>query len=157
MSKDAEIAKEMIKKGKAMIAEAESKLAELEESKPELRHGDYGIDECGCGFVLTLQSSQDKFFYSDGCGQTDALNHASGHAVQGNIFDDLKRNSEDLNRTGDIYSKNGKTHANASIEPDGKIYMWASNSSNFEVEIAEKFHQKLGQVIATAKRKEAKK
>ena len=30
MSKDAEIAKEMIKKGKAMIAKAENKLAELE-------------------------------------------------------------------------------------------------------------------------------
>ena len=79
----------------ARIKELDGELAELD--KPKLRHGDYGIGGSDkCGFVLTLQSSGQKFFYSDGGGQVNALIHAEGHEVQGNIFDDIAARTEEL-------------------------------------------------------------
>ncbi len=63
-----------------------------------------------------------------------------------NIFDDLKRNSEDLTR--------------ASI--DGFVMEVVSNrivigGQRFLYSQAQEFHQKLGQLISTAKREQAKK
>ncbi len=143
-----------------LIDEAEKLLKELAEiDEPKLRHGDYGIDERGENLLIVKseygESPLSFNMNADHCGVICNGKHSTRDFTKlGNIFDDLKRNSEDLEATGDIYNKDHNAHACANINPDGTIYMWADNRSSYELDVAIKFHQKLEQLICTAKRKQ---
>ncbi len=162
MSTEREITEKMIEDGKVMIAEAETKLAELDE--PALLHGDYGIDP----------GNQNKpFFYnkpkrssagfSDKKGGVEYSNgdFNSHHYISkraiifGNIFDDLERNSKDLKEFNrrDLGRKRGNK-LTVYIDDNNEVCLDTNdNCIIFEDREVIVFHQKLGQLIATAKRK----
>lgn len=121
------------------------------EGKPVLRHGDYGVSG-NCGeFILAMQKqSGNKFFYADTGGQVDALNHAAGHVVSGNVFDDLEALQEDV--TEFEIKENRVEVSNAGINIE-------DTEDNDLVSIAtgdmDEFILKLRQAQATLKRKQS--
>ena len=69
------------------LAALEAKLAEAE--KPELRHGDYGIDEDNGSFVVVDQSGlfgTPKAFFENGSGMVEADKNMSSDLRLGNIY-----------------------------------------------------------------------
>ena len=152
-----EILVKLIKDGK----EAEQKLAESDKPKLELKHLDYGYafgDKDDFRFFVRERSS--KFIAYDKNGRAlnlDVLNTScwqnERYTITGNlkdIFDDLKRNSEDLEEFNlDVhrYYFNFKDFSHAPIHIAGN---WHT------MDEAVKFHQDFGQFLAYAKRQKAK-
>ncbi len=139
----------------------EPKKEPCKEEKPELRHGDYGFsDENHPRLYLTDKGkpihvqADDTFLGADKwfAGKMD-----EGGIVLGNIFDDLKRNAEDLR---------GFEIANGTKEGSLKITPWLGSCFEWKIETPSRYtmgwttkelieiHQKLGQLIATAKREQ---
>ena len=148
-----EIAEKMIKDGKAMIERAESRLSALD--KPKLRHGDYGKSS---DFWIYISG---KMLWthegSEGCWVRKST------AIEtrlGNVFDDLKAMSEDLEEFTVGHYQCG---AGIKVEILSDIHLWVSTEENgsnlgytiLSIDETAKFHRKLGQLIATAKRKQS--
>ena len=110
----------------------QDEFSELQELK--LRQGDYGYYSGGGKFPLLL-------------------------VKLGNIFDDFKRNSEDLEVfTVKTYRRNLGLSVGLTINPKDAVYFNIGTGPTFvcthlELDKAIELHQKLGQLIATAKRK----
>ena len=151
--KDREILEKSIVDHQAAIDVSKKRLAELD--KPKLRHGDYGYNY---GFP--------RFFYEDN-GEMFVINNEIGihpelvviapkaeYIVAGNIFDDLKRNSEDLERFC-VSDRNDKSSFEATKQIDyNSILLEVHRSGLFGLDKAVEISQKLGQLIAYAKRKQ---
>ncbi len=98
-----EQAKLVLKYATDEIERLEAERAEAQ--RPELRRGDYGFaerqqHEDGTFVVAdqsTLQGSP-KAFYGDGAGQIDVNDCGRRHVRIGNIYDDLEKMAEDLDR-----------------------------------------------------------
>ncbi len=139
----------------ASLAESKAKLAELD--KPELRHGDYGFDkdDDGCMVLQLHDGDSGKTLHESHAGSRYAyVNEPKGDAFVpkvklGNIFDDLKALAEPLEEFQICNIKFGLTDANGKlleIRIDGEMW-WLSERDTINL------HQKLGRLIATAKRK----
>jgi hypothetical protein len=158
---DRDIALQMIADGKAMIDAAESKLAEID--KPKLRHGDYGYGgSTGYAFFIKGNGEQASMWgeHQDRLNTSDSAKTGGRYrnaVLLGNIYDDLKRNSEDLTKfevSGQYDTEEEKT-VKAKIGLESRIWLHIStNSSYFNIDTATELHQKLGQLIATARRKQ---
>ncbi len=154
--KPREIAEKMIKDGKAMISEAEAKLVELD--KPESRHGSkvFYRSSCSKSPRIVLFDSMGVLSTFDENG-VKCQNMTSSYIAldEPTIFDDLKRNSEDLTEF-EIKSLNGLCNiVEMAIDNDGDIKtIW--DCDYLEQEQAVDFHQKLGQLISTARRRKEK-
>ena len=129
-------------------------LSSLEAEKPKLRHGDFGeikwpgtdsIDHFAIMEQATLPGSP-KAFFADQGGQQKADSCMPDAIIFGNIFDLLKEWSEDL---GDIYI-HGIRLERSGVED---IFICADNK-HLALTEAEDFWRKLGQKIATLKRKQ---
>ena len=117
-------------------------------AKPELRCGDYGFtdrDDCDASnrSRIFINGKSHRENGSIGSGNADNWHKSGAYTILGNIFSDLARNAEDLTRT--------------SVE--GFVLETISERINiggrrFFIDQAIDFHQKLGQLIATAKRKQ---
>jgi len=150
-----------IQANKVMLEDEKEELEkQLREAKePKLRNGDYGINESdGSEFVLTLQSSQNKFFYSDGGGEIDALKHASDHVIYGNIFDDLKAMQENVEEKAEFeYQCETWSSHNLSLKMlDQQVSVRCTGSIHLSLPLLSKFNDKLRQMEATLKRKAVK-
>lgn len=93
MNIDAKI--EQNKADLARLVEEGERLAELD--KPKLRHGDYGYSPKKHPRLFTSDHSDGGFkhHFPEGTGSVVAY-PAFRYNILGNIFDDMKRNSEDL-------------------------------------------------------------
>lgn len=134
-------------------------VAKEKESKPKLRHGDYGYDHTGRPCMSLKIQGEDT-------STTKPQRRASNlyaypydlhtdifevRTVLGNIFDDLKRNSQDLrefevDHLNVILSKQFGT--------DVVLFKSICSNRTFTIDEAIKFHQKLGQMLATAQREQ---
>ena len=99
-----EILEKTIKDSRAVLEDAEAKIKELD--SPKLRHGDYGHDSVGRP-TIHLDPPNANWPDSDSCRPLSVFGKSWNYAdhygqevkvVLGNIFDDLKRNSEDLEK-----------------------------------------------------------
>lgn len=141
---------------------AENLKKQFGEKPREIRHGDYGYWKNGLPYMAIKRD--DKQLHEWACDEH--LVTAKGNwnfgmddkfTPFGNIFDDLKRLSEDLEFTESICS-NGY-HAHARLDKDGTIYLYSGwdnkgdDKGYAHLEDVITFHQKLGQLIATAKRR----
>ena len=82
---------ELLANEQAAVADTEDKLAEAE--KPELEHGDYGIDGDNDSFVVVEQATlygTPKAFFESRAGQIHADKTMSPDFRIGNIFRDLE-------------------------------------------------------------------
>ncbi len=133
--------------------------AELEKAKkPELRHGDYGYDTNGdaCIYINVhmkgLRECCDEHLWLNARGYVGIA-----VTILGNIFDDLKLNSKDLGEVRVEFDKKGnKVFMDLNVENKIWIHFCGYDQDGVYVPIdkAVDFHQKLGQIIATAKRKQ---
>ena len=94
-----QILEQNMKSHQEAINEAKAKLAELD--KPKVKHGDYGYDGSGQTICVEKEKSGSNIHikHRNGFGCTwSGVDHLDvvGYTVMGNIFDDLKRYSEDL-------------------------------------------------------------
>jgi len=151
------------------IASLEANRAELEKGlvEPKLRHGDEYVDDRGeVYYALYIKNAYRTLGGENPLVAVNWDGVSCGNISSGNkkptgrnIFDDLKRNSEDL---VEFVVKNGKTTPVSCINfADGiRISQPACVSSNLDriifnqLEHVVEFHQKLGQWIATKKRKQ---
>lgn len=127
-----------------------------EAEKPKLRHGDFGIEDGNYPTIL-LSETKDKCLRSIREGFTtissNRIDYNHTYAILGNIFDLLKEWSEDLEEF-EIQSKNCtkliiKTFGEEGIQVDISHYTATLRT----LSEAEEFWHKLGQLIATLKRK----
>jgi hypothetical protein len=134
------------------IERLREQLAEAE--KPKLRHGDFGINKANNARIVLFQ------FGDSNSGKRDDFGPIGIHSNTdiepfGNIFDLLKEWSEDLEEfegAGDCQVLNGQITSN-----NKDIWLKISSGSTvFTLEQAEKIWHKLGQMIATLKRKQNK-
>ena len=141
------------------ITAIEEEAAELRkiietDDKPALGNGDYGY--------LSRQSwikIQNEVYWLDSAFK-DISTHPDSFFLPsriGNLVDDLKRNQEDLEE----FEINGDCggQLNISYGSHGRErvrFRVACTEHNFSLNEATKIHQKLGQLIATAKRRQAK-
>ena len=152
MNNEREIAEKMIADAERMAKEGRDKLAALD--KPELRHGDYGINSLGCGSIVigngigAVDHREDGISYNLGKSQNGKYLRV-GDSCLGNIFDDLKRNSEDLME----YYVHHPARFLIRLEKDKINFLMYSTEVDISIKQATELHQKLGQLIATAKRK----
>ena len=126
------------------IAIAKAKLTELDKLK--LRHGDYNIRR----YLMVKADKNLRLFWCDNNGVCHGDNDIT---PDGNIFDDLERNSEDLEKfkvDALCFSFKGILSTSSA---SSRINM-CTQGAWMNMEIAEEIHQKLGQLIATAKRKQ---
>lgn len=157
---------------------SEDKLKKIEaiinEKEPKIRHGDYGYYEylgsmSGRIFTQATEHTTIRGYDNNGvCVQQDALNAICNYTLLGNIFDDLKRMREGLeefemrskNYNGAIEFKLGHSHNGHSCYCDktSPTMIWINPKKEgwFSLDEAADLHQKLGQVIATAKRDKQK-
>lgn len=155
-----EILQESIGSHQNAIDKAQAELAELDKpDKPKLRHGDYGYDKSG-KFTLVckeaegvLRAGREEGFLE--CMPIENLDSHLPETILGNIFDDLKRNSEDLKKFTVYGDNDPEDNAVFKAEYDG-THIWLASTTDgayFEVADIVRIHQKLGQLIATARRK----
>ena len=90
MTKKLQIARDLHRLASDVVNRTGEEIELLEAEKPELRHGDYGIDLLGKGRITLFKPSIRNDYTSIGI-RTDG-----DHTVLGNIFDDLKAMQEDL-------------------------------------------------------------
>jgi len=156
MKTEREIAEKMIKDAEAMIEDAESKLAALD--KPELRHGDYGYTRNKIPVLRTINADDKarvKTSYPEGLLNNLGECWTDGIRL-GNIFDDLDRNSKDLEEFETVQSHFGNAilRMGCTIDPRGYIFIQIGmHYIHFNIDQATVIHQKLGQLLATTKRK----
>ncbi len=136
-------------------------------SKPKLRHGDYGYDN-GVDMAPFICIDNDVFWLRNNRLVSRKSNYTRDRfifdenltTITGNLTDDLKRNSEDLERfevTGQYDDNKGKTFQVHGGNQNRHIWFHINTGSGFfEIDEAIEFHQKLGQVINTEKRRGAK-
>ena len=145
--------------------EAERDGLQKELEKPKLRHGDYGYDfegdPCmslqlhnGAGCTLHRSCAGKKYAYT--CKTLNACYVPK--VVLGNIFDDLERNSKDLEefRITDFEDDAYRARWNGSyldIETTRGL-LCDRQHMHLALDGMVEFHQKLGQLIATAKRRQ---
>jgi len=132
--------------------------------KPKLRHGDYGLwpvaktpfivnahqrDRHGAA-ILDLLWPDGDLSNSWAC-EDPRLERAP---ILGNIFDDLERNQKNLTEFS-VCSGSGWSPITAKLDSWGHILftICGMNSSMTTIAKAQEFYQKLGQMIATMKRK----
>ena len=136
-------------------------LAEID--KPKLRHGDYGYDKHTSYAGQEDEAFPEPFFinadreYSYPLNEYNRNNKNRKPVVLGNIFDDLKRNSEDLTEF-DICNQGGNDLRIKHVKEvgrykDGIEFSIHKHTSTANIDQAIKIHQKLGQIISTAKRR----
>jgi len=150
--------------------EAERDGLQKELEKPKLRHGDYGYDfegdPCmslqlhnGAGCTLHRSCAGKKYAYT--CKTLNACYVPK--VVLGNIFDDLERNSKDLEKfevkSTHFHGKFKRKLEFIMVRPHetGCVNIYGENSKDygtFEREDIIEIYQKLGQLIATAKRRQ---
>jgi len=151
----------MVELLKGLRVEQKKLFAELE--KPKLRHGDYGIDVSGHSSLVVRQDASGVLRAGGSSGfyehiTIESLTESKPDVILGNIFDDLKRNSEDLrsftvqNCTDSLYAYIGTDVGgkNKGVQID-----LSSNCLLYSLEDATKIHQKLGQMLATIRRDKA--
>ncbi len=139
------------------IAEEQSSLqSELESLKePELKHGDYGIDDDGAIWIVLLRNNQLEVFGSD-CGSGQVIKGKTWPDVKkriGNLVDDLAMLSEPLGRftvDADI---------EVSITSCGNLQIRQSNGEDVRIneEAILEFSNNLRRMLAMLKAKENKK
>jgi len=138
------------------IDEAKKELAELDKSK--LGHGEkvVRIDSNKDRIVLYNNRGELVIFAEDGTEQYPVPNTNLYRGSGETIFDDIKRNSEEL--TGFKVHTNCYSKGNIEMETVEKGINFKinspSDSKSFTLDETIKFHQQLGQLIATAKRKQ---
>ncbi len=127
------------------------KLAEA--GKAKLRHGDYGVGEMPNPFNWLCV--RECVYWGDGSLSTYSEQYHIEHKL-GNVFAELERNSKNLERFNMTL---GGTHiwTDLSRITEGRVW-WKdglSQAAGMSIPLAkvQDFHQKLGQMIATAKRK----
>lgn len=133
------------------------------ESKPALRHGDYGYDEYGteCMAVSINAETGLRQCSSEHLWKNANDNTCKPATVLGNIFDDLARNAEDLEkfefRLQGESGKNRWGNVTSHIHPDGdKIWLWiGTDSAYYDLDQATEIAHKILQEVATAKRKQS--
>jgi hypothetical protein len=144
---------EQAKKDKESIQEnidwLEKKLAEAE--KPKLRHGDWWMK--GDSLHIYMKEHHGRDFVAIGdCILTKIGSSYGGEPILGNIIDDLKRNAEDLEKF-DVYG--GGTRLFIRLQDNDIVFdIGGFTSTMHKINKATEIHQKLGQLIATAKRKQ---
>ncbi len=144
------------------------KAKEKKKCEPELQHGDvrlWGIGDYLQEFIVDLSDDGINCLWANG----DLRNKKSEREIQlnsiflCNIFDDLKKNSEDLREfevNSSIY--HNKFSCGFSSEPEHPIWLTIKEGGTHHVMhvtltgITE-IHQKLGRIVAFAKRQENKK
>ncbi len=153
--------------------EAEKIEKMLAEPEAKLRHGDYGIDfgekEKDTKFPMLAFKPHHlndplRIAHADGSGGWEE-DGADGIIWLGNIFDDLKRNSQDLREFEMVDSYGGSTNIKCEISTDwlavimdfGKKCVNCHFDLKDDLAKATKFHQNFGQLLATAIREQAKK
>jgi len=139
------------------------------EKKAELRHGDYGYDYDGdpCMTLQLHDGGSGATLHKSNAGSAYAYTNKPSNSAfvpitkLGNIFDDLKRNSEDLERlemnAGTANrSQTGKKLA-IGFNNNGCLFVGVGRGlreiAHYTLDQATEIHQKLGQMIATIKRK----
>ena len=148
-----QVALSLISDAKDMATEGQKRLDELDK-KPELRLGDYGIDECGSPIIYIDHDlckrtafTEDKMYWQP-CANMGKV------VWLGNIFDDLKWNSEDLDEFG-IYGNYVDTMT-VGISSTKRVKLKFERTLNcLDPDAAINFAQKIIQVAHTAKRKQA--
>ena len=156
-----QIAEKMIADANKMIAEAERRLAKLD--KPELRHGDYGYHRTSGNPYLHIDgATSGTYLVAPEGGYPLCRSNGEYQFAIGNIFDDLKRNSKDLE---EFEERDMKWRVNGRfIEVDIPYYNKCdeadcSGNINYIFNIKEmvSHHQRIGQLIAFAQREQASK
>ena len=130
---------------------------EPKKEKVKLRHGDYGY-EGGLSRILLEAMSGSKFSAGIGCcmpQEGSAIGNPT--IILGNIFDDLKRNSEDLREFKMRTYHGGTLVAEIDGGNDIAFTLPITSQASANIKEATEYHQKLGQLIATAKRQETEK
>ncbi len=138
-----------VEKAKAAV---EPPFSKCKCDKPKFRHGDYGFLKDKAIFWVFLNG---KMSFSDGDS------YISGCSTElwtqrrlGNIFDDLQRNSEDLKEFEMKFDGGGWIKIRIDkVKPYLRIESWI-DFATATLDEATEYHQKLGQVIAFAKRKQ---
>ncbi len=131
----------------------EPKEAECAKNKPEFRHLDYGYDEDGDPCLMASEQDIGNFRT---IGKNAIAPVGASYKVKtklGNLLDDLARNAEDLEEfeieAEDVCEAEGK------ITKDNQIsFCWYPHDDIKTIAMATEIHQNLGQLIATAKRKQ---
>ena len=129
---------------------------EPKESKSALRHGDYGLGKNSWGDPKSRIIIRNETYnqYGKVCDSANRKNDI----WLGNIFDDLARNAEDLDRFEIRHDgESGKNHwgnVTSHIHSDGdKIWLWVgTNSAYYNFDQITEIAHKLLQEVATAKK-----
>ena len=122
-----------------------------EEKPKDLRHGDYGCSKHGVLPWIIINGS--RIWLEGDCCKSGLPDPAFKGEYKGNLADDLKRNSEDLEEFKiDCCCFSFK----AVLGRSGHIDI-STQGAWMGIKTAQEIHQKLGQVITTALRREAKK
>lgn len=154
-----EIAEKMIKEARKVIDEAEAKLKELD--KPEFKHGDFRVS--GTGFWQLylkeigggMRIASKHHLFSGNLGDYSIIDKP---ACSGNIhdyFDDLKRNAVDLEEFDGWYPSGENRMIVRLVGKTSGLVEFCIDKALFSADLDEavKIHQKLGQLIATARRR----
>lgn len=162
-----QILERSISEHQSAIDKAKSELAALD--KPELRHGDYGYGAiAGDAFIVNgnYLNAEMLTVYNRPLFQNPKDGHWHRILPLGNIFDDLASLAEPLEefevRDGNAYHLVMKLLLEGRMKDTIYVQLLSSGGSTkeyFHMDIgrATKIHRKLGQLLATAKRKAAKK
>ena len=150
--KEREILLQSITDHKDAIAKAEQELTALD--KPELRHGDYGFKGPGVSRLMINSPSGSGELIIAGCDTS----HANGKVKikLGNIFDDLKAMSEDLEKfeaknKGGAYENVFRISCTEGITIENKA---DGAMIHFAPEQYQEIRQKLSRLMATAKKRQ---
>ena len=116
--------------------------------KPELRHLDYGYCDTDRPFIMVQSKIRNKLEYANRYGLVQYGSNMVNPTIVGNLDDDLKRNSEDLEE----FSVDGVYRFSVKKRMDSG---WVVNCDQqwLDLEDVIVLHQKLGQLIATQKRR----
>ena len=142
-----------------LIDESKKLYNDLEDWKdinePKLTHGDYGYcgepSENNMYFIDSqFKGTEDNPFGISNTGGQESINKPiCEFKTMGNIFDDLKRNSKNLEKfTNDVHTY----RYDFIVFPFAPICIAGTWHT---IKEATEFHQKLGQLLATAIRKQA--
>lgn len=136
------------------------------DKKKQSRHGDYGLTVDDRPFLITKSffggDDSMRVASQEGLLETISMNNLSGMKPKttfGNIYDDMERNKEDLEE----FTINGQVRVKRDMDCISiAVYGWLRPLKNvghvgqgWNLNLAEavEYHQKLGRVIATIKRK----
>lgn len=163
--KEKQILQDSIQAHQQAIDKAKSELAKID--KPKLRHGEIRywpeteqyctIDLSEKGLIWCIWLVGDLLTAICQSAILNGSNHV-GHIKD--FFDNLKRNSEDLTEfvVSNTYKNRGHIGIGITNESTNQLYFTVKedgrhNCLHVDIATATEIHQKLGQLIATAKRK----